>query len=170
MIEDLFTVQEFLEKFSVGDKLTPQQEEWISKFPRINLKGDRGSGRTSIGLGLILWTALKSKTSSIVVAATSQQVDALREPFLQMVHEVEQYLKIDNLVIRSSKDVQQLSNQSKIFFRVSNSFYFRGMSFDSIFLDLNLRSFDDLDEEFLLSVLPTLTCTQGTLIVSLEDK
>jgi hypothetical protein len=153
--------------------LTKDQIKWIDEFVSmdkkiIHLKGDLQSGRTSIGLGMVLATALFQDKSTSMVLASNVHMSLSHyrkiEDFLRTFCEI---FSLPELIIQRNKDSITLANGSKILFQRNKSCALRGIKLDSLFFDLfNTPSMESLDDELMCSALPCIAYS-GKLIVSI---
>jgi hypothetical protein len=159
-------------------KLSADQVKWIEEFTSleghvVHLNGERCSGRTSIGIGMVLATALfKSDSSSLVMASNEQMMKYHQRKLLEYLRTFCEIFSLTELVSFKNRNTIELINGSRIYFRVDNKSdnfcAFRGLTLDNTFIDLfNVHTMEDLNNDMMAAMLPCIYHTNGKLIVSL---
>lgn len=155
-------------------KLTDDQVKWIAQFVStddrvVKLDGARQSGRTSMGVGMVLATALfQDDSMSVLMSANEQMVKHHQTKFLDYLRTFCEIFSLPELISFRNREQIELINGSRILFRRNTSCALCGTNLDSIFIDLfNVHTIDDLDEDLVASAMPCVYANHGKLIVSL---
>lgn len=155
-------------------KLSDAQVEWIKEFisPEgkiVHLDGERATGRSSMGIGMILATSLfKDNSTSLVITTNEQIIKSLYNKLLTYLRIFCEVFSLPELIKTKRRDEIELINGSRIKFSKSHSYVGRGVAADSIFLDLiNAKTIESLDEELIASLLPCIYRPGNKMIISL---
>ena len=162
-------------------KLTDDQIKWIAEFVYpssrvVHLKGERQSGRTSFGVGMVLATALFQENSCSMIMSQNEQMSRVHQiKTLDYLRRFCEVFSLPELLTprRSSQKEIIFVNGSRILFERKTDFYecaFRGRRLDSVFIDFfNKPTMESFDEEFMSFVIPSIAYNEkpGKLIVSL---
>jgi len=155
--------------------LTATQVKWIEEFISpdckiVHLSGDRSTGRTSMGVGMVLTTALfQDSSTSIIISSREDNIMYKHRKTLDYLRTFCEVFNLPELVTRMNKDEIELSNGSKIFFRRNTEHALRGMSLDNVFLDPNepIRTVESIPEELMANMICATSMKMGKIIVTL---
>lgn len=170
--QEEFTLRFLLQRFVVNGPLNADQERWLEEYESperiIHLDGDRASGRTTFGLGVIaVESFLNSNQSVMVVCKSGGSLASCRRQIDAILDSIAQYFKIENLFLVNNKTSIKLSNESVIRFSPDASHNFRGLSLTLVFLDFNCELMERIDDELIAVTLPSIAKCNGRLMVSL---
>lgn len=178
MVEQI-VLQGLLEEtnFKIDEvKLTDDQVGWINEFVYpsgkiVHLKGKRQSGRTSMGVGMVLAAALfKDRSVSVMMTVNDQIVKDHQSKFLNYLRTFCEVFNLPELIKMKNRHQIVLVNDSVINFTTNHSCAMCGVRADNVFLDLfNIHTIEDLDDELMAAILPTIYHEGGKLIVSLGE-
>lgn len=152
-------------------------EEFVSESKIVHLsaganQSGRQTGRTSMGIGMVLTTALfQDRSNSIILASTDQMSQYHRNKTLDYLRIFCEAFNLSDLITRTTRDRIELVNGSVIRFSKTKDHVLRGISCDNVFLDLfNTRTVESIDEELMYSLIPMIsTRSSSKLIVSLGE-
>jgi hypothetical protein len=155
--------------------LSATQVKWIEEFINpdykiVHLAGDLQSGRTSMGVGMVLTTALfQDSSTSFIISSREDNIRYKHRKTLDYLRTFCEVFNLPELVTRMTKDVIELTNGSKIFFRRNTQDALRGMSLDNVFLDLNepLTTVESIPEELMTNMICATSMKMGKIIVTL---
>ena len=143
------------------------QVDWLNQFkdpnePIVGLYGDRNSGRTTFGIGMVLSVMLSWVNSACVIIARNDNMKAhIKRLCLDFFCDIGLNLELN----RNTKDDIGLSNGSRLFL-VNQNFYLSrlcGMSLDAAFMDCDLPFKEDAELRFTLK---TRMKKNGKIIIS----
>lgn len=149
-------------------QLSEQQLSWIKAHclpaqasKLTSLSGARGSGRTSVGLGMILNTLIFHDNSMTVIVAEKKSNHRCRAlNFLKAFEAV--YELPNNVVIDTSRNIRLWNGSSVVF--CGRDELQKGQKFESVFIDLpNVTDLIQIDD-----VLQHFITRTSQMIVSLE--
>lgn len=155
--------------------LSATQVKWIEEFisPNckiVHLSGERQAGRTSMGVGMVLTTALfQDSSTSVIISSKEDDIRYKHRKTLDYLRTFCEVFNLPELVTRMNRDIIELSNGSKIFFRRNTENALRGMSLDNIFLDLNepIRIVERISEELMANMICATSMKMGKIIVTM---
>jgi hypothetical protein len=155
--------------------LSATQVKWIEEFISpdykiVHLAGDRQAGRTSMGVGMVLTTALfQDSSTSMIISSREDDLRYKHKKFLDYLRTFCEVFNLPELVTRMNKDVIELSNGSKIFFRKNTENALRGMSLDNVFSDFNepMHTVESIHEELMTNMICATSMKMGKIIVSM---
>lgn len=143
------------------------QINWLNQFkdpdtPVVGLYGDRGSGRTVFGLGMLLSVMLSKPTSKCAIIVHNQvMVDYIRNMLSNFLYDV----GLNNEILRNNKSCITLINKSTLFFMTQDFWRSRlaGLKLDAAFMDCDLPFVQDAELRHRLMVAMN---KDGKLIIS----
>jgi len=169
------TIIKLIEQHIPGN-LRTNQKDWISQFLSpdkqdkfVLLTGERQSGRTSIGVGMLVSTLLLRPETRCISLSKTHKVNEHQEIAIKLIDNFAQEFNLPNLITRKNRHEVELANGSKIFFSHVSSTSVRGMSVEAIFLDANAPTLDNISMDLMNSIIPSIYGSRGKLIISLGD-
>jgi len=153
--------------------LTEDQIDWINEFiypsnKIVHLKGDRQSGRTSVGIGMVLASALfQDRSTSMVLADSFQMSQYHQRKTLDYLRTFCEAFSLPMLITRTNRQELTFVNGSRIFFRQKSDHVLHGLSLTNLFFDFDRTpTIESISDELMACALPSIS-RSGKLIVSL---
>lgn len=157
-------------------KLSQDQIKWTSEFIDVcgsrivHLSGDRRTGRTSVGIGMLLTTALfKDNTESMMMTYNKETARYALQKTLDYIRLFCEIFSLPEIVKSRSQNKITLINGSTIHFSKKSENSLRGCSLDNLFLDFNSISMESLDDEFMSVAIPSISGSDGKMIISIGE-
>jgi hypothetical protein len=165
-------LRNLLQRFVTKGPLNADQERWFEEYEsgeRItHVSGDRASGRTTFGLGIIACeSVLKPNNFSMVMTQRLAIAENFRDMIVSIIEDIFGYFGFYEAFDGKNRKQLRLTNGSRINFAPAGPNYFRGLTLNHVFLDFSCGTMESIDDEIYACLLPGLASSNGRLLVSL---
>lgn len=170
ILKEDVNLTQVLERFALKAPLRENQQKWVKEHSSpdsrlVHLWGTQASGRTTVGLGMLLACSLGYASSCMYLGRDRNSCDSAKASFLKMVGNLGEPAAI----IRDSREEIGLANSSRVFFRVASDCATRGMSLNTCFLDFSAKTMESLSCDLLAVIIPSVVSKGGRLLISLGE-